>query len=60
MAAKKSGGGATNTRNKNIAMAAYMKAHGIERHTCNCPLCHARVSLNALYAHLGKCGGTRD
>lgn len=55
MAAKKTGGGASRNRNKNVAMAAYMKAHKVERHVCLCPICHRQVGLNSLYSHLGKC-----
>ncbi len=55
MAAKKTGGGAANRRAKDVARAAFLKAHGVERHTCRCPLCHGMVSLSALYAHIGRC-----
>lgn len=55
MSAKSSGGTASRLRAKNAAMAAAMKAAGIKRSSCLCPMCHAIVSLSALYGHLGKC-----
>jgi hypothetical protein len=39
-------------RNKDQAMAQYMKEKGITRTACNCPICHGIVSLNRLYAHI--------
>lgn len=59
MSAKKTGGTAGRRRAKDSAMAAAMKAEGVTRSTCRCPTCHALVSLNSLYAHIGKCGGNR-
>lgn len=40
-------------------MAAYLKAHNVQRTTGNCPSCHRAVPLggNALIAHLRHCGG---
>ncbi len=57
MGAKRSGATSSNLRNKNQAMAQYMKKHGIQRHVCRCPVCHGLVSLNALFGHLGGCKG---
>lgn len=57
MAAKRSGGGAANQRAKNQAMAQYMKAKGVTRNTCRCPICHHLVSLNSLFSHLSGCKG---
>lgn len=55
MSAKKTGGTVGRLKAKNQAMAAMMKAQGIERHTANCPLCHKQVSLRNLYGHIGTC-----
>ena len=56
MAAKKTGGTGARKRAKDSAMAAAMKAAGIERGVCRCPVCHALVGLGGLYSHLGRCG----
>jgi hypothetical protein len=45
-----------NKKKKDSAMAQLMKRLGIERSSCNCPICHSLVSLNRLYFHLGNCG----
>jgi len=42
---------------KDAAMAAYMKAKGIKRTTCNCPICHHRVGLDNLESHIVTCKG---
>lgn len=41
-----------NKRAKDAAMAAYMKAKGIVRKSCRCPICHHEVNLNRLAEHL--------
>jgi hypothetical protein len=46
-----------NKRQKDSAMAAMMKALGVERTVCNCPLCHRLVGLNHLEGHLMSCKG---
>jgi len=55
MAAKSSGGGAARLRNKNTAMAAYMKEHNIHRSVCRCPMCHGLIAIDRIYGHLGGC-----
>lgn len=55
MAAKKTGGTVGRVKAKNQAMAAAMKAAGVERRTGNCPLCHKEVSLHKLYSHILTC-----
>jgi len=55
MAAKKTGGTGARMRAKNQAMAAMMKAQGIERQICRCPVCHNAVAIHRLYAHLTTC-----
>lgn len=47
----------SNQKAKDAAMAAYMKAKGIRRTSCNCPICHHLVSLNALETHILTCKG---
>lgn len=56
MSAKKSGGTAGRQRAKDAAMAAELKARGVKRTTCRCPLCHGLVGLERLYGHLATCG----
>lgn len=41
----------------NANMAAYMKAKGIRRTTCNCPICHHQVGLQGLENHIRTCKG---
>ena len=61
MGAQKTGGGTANRDNKNKAMASRMKGHyengvwikGVERHSCNCPMCHKSVNMAHLHHHLG-------
>jgi hypothetical protein len=55
MAAKKSGGTAGRVRAKNQAVAAMMKAQGIKRNVCRCPVCHKVVGVDSLYHHLATC-----
>lgn len=55
MAAKKTGGTGARRKAKDSAMAAMMKAQGVERTTMNCPMCHKRIGINSQYSHLGKC-----
>lgn len=46
-------------RAKDAAMAAYMKAHGIERTTGVCALCYRVIKIDSIkstYAHI--CRGT--
>ena len=57
MGARKSGATGTNLRAKNSAMAARMKAEGVERHTTKCPCCHNTVSLDGVYRHIITCKG---
>lgn len=57
MSAKKSGGHGASTKAANQAMAARMKAEGVERRTCRCPICHHLVSINGLFSHLTGCKG---
>lgn len=51
-----SGNKAGASRAKNAAMAAYMKAKGIDRNTARCPICSKVVHINprrdGLYSHL--------
>lgn len=47
--------GSVSSQNK--AMAAYLKEKGIRRTTCNCPICHHRVSLSGLEDHIRNCKG---
>ena len=49
--------GKAETKNKNVAMAAYMKAHGVTRSNATCPTCSTPVSPGALIPHMRKCGG---
>jgi hypothetical protein len=44
-----------NKRNKDSANAHRMKLEGVERKSCNCPMCHRRVMLTGLYSHLFRC-----
>lgn len=37
---------------KDKAMASMLKANGVVRDSCNCPVCHKHVSLKALPVHL--------
>jgi hypothetical protein len=55
MSAKKTGGTAGRMRAKNSAMAAALKAAGIERHTGKCPVCNRIVSLGSIYNHIVTC-----
>jgi len=55
MPAFKTGGTASRLRQKNSEMAARLKAEGIVRRSCRCPICHGLVALDRLHAHLGKC-----
>jgi ribosomal protein L37AE/L43A len=55
MSAKKTGGTAGRLRAKNSAMAAAMKAEGIQRHTAKCPVCHRAVAISSMYAHIVTC-----
>jgi hypothetical protein len=55
MAAQKSGGTAGRLRAKNQAVAAMMKAQGVKRNVCRCPICHKLVGVDSLYAHIGVC-----
>lgn len=57
MGAKRSGGHKTATKNANVAMAARMKAEGVTRRTCRCPICHHLIGLSGLFSHLGGCKG---
>lgn len=57
MAAKKSGGTGARLKAKNQAMAAAMKAHGIERNIARCPVCHSITSLGRLAHHIASCKG---
>ena len=50
--ASSSGGGATRRRGKDQAMAAALKAEGIERTSCRCPICNGIVALTRLYNHI--------
>lgn len=43
------------SRNRDKEMAAYLKARGVRRTICNCPLCHRAVSLNGLENHIRTC-----
>lgn len=42
-------------RNKDMARAAYMKAHGVRRKVARCPICNGMVSIDKLYAHIVTC-----
>ena len=57
----KAGGGGTYGRikAKNQEMAARMKAAGIKRNTCACPMCHRLVALNSLPSHILGCKGRK-
>lgn len=55
MGAKRTGGTGARLKAKNQAMAAAMKAQGVERTTCLCPLCHGKVALSRLYTHILNC-----
>lgn len=49
-------------RSKSQALAAWLKAHGIERTTGMCPRgCGRAIAIGgpALVAHLGHCDGSR-
>lgn len=45
----------SSTRNKNMAMAARMKAEGVRRNVARCPICYRIVSLSGLYHHIVTC-----
>lgn len=48
------------TKEKDQAMAAMMKALGIERTSARCPVCHVLTSLRSLYMHIATaCRGGR-
>jgi hypothetical protein len=55
MSAKKTGGTAGRQRAKDAAMAAMLKAQGVERHTARCPLCHNLVAIRNLPHHIATC-----
>jgi len=57
MSAKKTGGSAGRIKAKNQAQAAAMKAQGIVRKTCACPICHNLIAINNYQAHTATCGG---
>lgn len=54
MGAKKTGGGAANRRNANIAMAVYMAKHNIKRTTHRDPITN-KIVANGTYP--GTSGG---
>ena len=43
--ATQSGGGGGLRRKKDQEMAAYMKAKGVKRTVCSCPICHRTAPL---------------
>lgn len=43
-----------NRKQKDQAMAEYMKKKGIMRTTSQCPMCHHTIGLNTLPLHLGR------
>lgn len=46
-----------NKRTQDSANAHRMKLLGVTRTTCNCPMCHRLVSLNAFSNHIVICKG---
>ncbi len=46
-----------NQRAKDAAMAARMKAAGIERRHANCPICHRVSALSGFQHHIVTCKG---
>ena len=46
-----------NQKQKDAAMAAYLKKLGIERTVCNCSICHRLVGLAHYEGHLMTCRG---
>jgi hypothetical protein len=48
---------ASSQSKKDKEMAAYLKAKGVKRTTCNCPICHHLVGLDNLEKHLRQCKG---
>lgn len=46
-----------NQRAKDAAMAARLKALGIERRSANCPICHRVTALSSLQHHITTCRG---
>lgn len=57
MATKTSKGRASIQRAKDQARAADLRARGVVRTTCRCPICHRTVDLKHLPDHVGSCGG---
>lgn len=55
MSAKKTGGHGASTKAKNAAMAARMKADGVERATMKCPLCNRMVGIKSFERHVLGC-----
>lgn len=49
--------GKAETKNKNVAMAARLKAEGVQRSNATCPNCHKRTPAGSLYSHMLGCGG---
>lgn len=55
MSAKKTGGHGASLKAKNSAMAARMKADGVERATMKCPLCNRMVGIKTFGSHILGC-----
>ena len=47
----------TADRNKDIAMAARLKADGVKRKVARCPICNKVVNIKGLYTHIITCSG---
>lgn len=41
----------------NKEMAKHLKARGVRRTTCRCPICHHLVGLSGLENHIRTCQG---
>jgi len=50
--ATQSGGGKTNQRGKDAAMAARMKKDKIERRSGRCAICNATITLSSMKKHI--------
>lgn len=55
--ATQSGGTAGRRRNKDAAMAAELKARGVQRTSMACPMCHHIISISGQQGHLVACKG---
>jgi len=45
------------TKTKDKMRAARMKAEGVTRKVCTCPICNKLIGLSSYYAHVTNCKG---